>query len=60
MLAELFLSLLASFIFLVAAVYVGTTMALRGFFGPQYLEDRSFSIEYAGADSERDDEPSRS
>ncbi|MFP8956054.1 hypothetical protein ACLI4Y_04945 [Natrialbaceae archaeon A-CW3] len=59
MIAELFLYLVVSFAFLVAAVYVGTTMALRGFFGPQYLEDGSFSLDTSGADSERDDEPPR-
>ena len=45
MVAELVLSFVFGFVVLVAASYIGTTMALRGFFGREYYkpEERQLS-----------------
>ena len=41
MVAEIVLSAVVGFVLLVAASYIGTTMALRGFFGREYRSNES-------------------
>ncbi|WP_202614456.1 hypothetical protein [Halostella litorea] len=36
------------FLFLVAASYIGTTMALRGFFGREYADPRTAEADTSG------------
>jgi hypothetical protein len=44
MVTEIILSSVVGFVLLIAASYIGTTMALRGFFGREYRsEEPSFS-----------------
>ena len=47
----------AGFLLLVVASYVGTTMALRGFFGRKYADPRTGEFD-AGRDDRSDDEAS--
>ncbi|WP_379814396.1 hypothetical protein [Halorientalis brevis] len=58
MVAELVLSFALGFVVLVAASYVGTTMALRGFFGREYYnpENRQFTISTTDGPRETGDE----
>ena len=58
MVAELVLSFALGFVVLVAASYVGTTMALRGFFGREYYnpEDGQFTISATDSPRETGDE----
>ena len=59
MVAEIVLSAAVGFVLLIAASYIGTTMALRGFFGRDYRsEEPSLSVPETTNSQETDSQES--
>jgi len=57
MVAEIILSSVVGFVLLIAASYIGTTMALRGFFGREYRSEEP-SLSGSGGEQETDSKES--